>query len=365
MKRVLLIVSEFPPVTGGIAVHAQQLANNLVILGHQVKVVTFQQQALSGQSYEVVPAHPASFSLLTFIHRFRVCFKQSRGFDPDVVLLSNKFPLWVGWLLSFFYKRPQYIVILHGNELLQPNRFLNWVTRKALNRMLKLVAVSSYTRLLLDAEQQKKCVVIHNGVGEQWFGKLTAAKTFSGKLKLLTVGTVRKRKGHQHVIRALPAVLKKYPQMHYIICGRQLYPAYVRELEELAIAHGVADKITFLYIPFEDNSSLKNLYRESDICMLLSETQPDGDTEGYGISIQEANAMGTPAIGALGCGIEDAITPKENGELVHPGNEQELLLAIDRIVLAYPDYSVKSFNRAQRNTSFAMAEKYETLFSDR
>ena len=42
-----------------------------------------------------------------------------------------------------------------------------------------------------------------------------------------------------------------------------------------------------------------------------------GDVEGFGIAILEANALGIPAIGALGCGIEDAIENYSSGILIN------------------------------------------------
>ena len=76
---------------------------------------------------------------------------------------------------------------------------------------------------------------------------------------------------------------------------------------------------------------LYQIYLSCDVFAMLSENQPDGDIEGFGIAILEANSFGLPAIGAKGCGIEDAIS-KESGVLVDGDNCEEILQALNFVL---------------------------------
>jgi len=94
---------------------------------------------------------------------------------------------------------------------------------------------------------------------------------------------------------------------------------------------------------------LARAYKTSDIFMMLSENQSDGDVEGFGISILEANLYGKPAIGSMGCGIEDAIKPGINGELVDGSNDSEISEAITNILNRKEQYSCGTIEWVSRH----------------
>ena len=90
-------------------------------------------------------------------------------------------------------------------------------------------------------------------------------------------------------------------------------PSQQKKLEQLGEELGVQ---TWLY--FMERSSEEHLVKAlkgSDLFLMLSEAQSDGDVEGFGIAVLEANACGVPAIGSKGCGIEDAIEDHYSGRL--------------------------------------------------
>ena len=65
---------------------------------------------------------------------------------------------------------------------------------------------------------------------------------------------------------------------------------------------------------------------------MLSEKQDNGDVEGFGIAILEANIMGLAAVGSNDSGIVDAIEDGNNGFLVDGSNSNEILLAINKVL---------------------------------
>jgi phosphatidylinositol alpha-1,6-mannosyltransferase len=72
---------------------------------------------------------------------------------------------------------------------------------------------------------------------------------------------------------------------------------------------------------------------------MLSSPTATGDVEGFGIAILEANALGVPAIGAMGCGIEDAIANYKSGILVSPYDTSAFLDALQVILNQHEAYS--------------------------
>jgi phosphatidylinositol alpha-1,6-mannosyltransferase len=160
---------------------------------------------------------------------------------------------------------------------------------------------------------------------------------------LLTVGHVSPRKGQHRMIQALPAVLKKLPHAMYHIVGR---PLDHEKLMQKAMALGVADKVLFHGV-IDEHSKLWDYYKAADVFILLSENQPNGDVEGFGIVALEANAVGTPVIGAKYCGVEEAVNERKSGVLVDGNSAEEIVQAIDYCMNNQKSLTVSSQEWAQ------------------
>jgi phosphatidylinositol alpha-1,6-mannosyltransferase len=102
-------------------------------------------------------------------------------------------------------------------------------------------------------------------------------------------------------------------------------------LTELARSLGVEGHITFHGVA-ESHRMLAGYYRNADAFMLLSENQPNGDVEGFGIVALEANFFGLPVIGARFCGVEDAVSDGESGFLVDAEKPEEIDMALQRCI---------------------------------
>ena len=91
---------------------------------------------------------------------------------------------------------------------------------------------------------------------------------------------------------------------------------------------------------------------------MLSEEQNDGDVEGFGIAIIEANACGIPAIGSKNCGIEDAISNEYSGLLVDPKDPNKIVNSISSILNNYSQYSINAVNWSKSFTWDSVINKY-------
>ncbi len=141
-------------------------------------------------------------------------------------------------------------------------------------------------------------------------------------------------KGQHNVIKALPLLLKHYPDLKYHIVG---IPTEKERLEKLALNLGVEEAIVFFGKVSEEEKI--ELLQQADVFVMLSETTQTGDSEGFGIAILEANALGIPAIGALGCGIEDAIKDGVSGKLINNKDPKQFAMALEEILNNYETYS--------------------------
>lgn len=355
MSKALILTSEFPPQPGGIGNHAYNLAKGLRDNDFEVKVVCDTRSA-NGEaekvfdtelSFEVVRIARKKIIILSYLKRIRTAFLLSR--DSETVLCSGKFSLWLGAFLSLFFKK-KYIAIIHGSEVQLSNKILRKLTDRSLKRFNKVIAVSNYTKSLISHLSFKEIEVVPNGFEIQ-LPVIVETKNEPVPV-LITVGNVTQRKGQQNIINALPLLLKKYPDLKYHIVG---IPTDRDRLEKLALNLGVEEAVVFFGKVSEKEKI--ELLQQADVFVMLSETTKSGDAEGFGIAILEANALGIPAIGSLGCGIEDAIKDGVSGKLINNKDPKQFAEALESILNNYESYSREA---EQWSKNFTWAKVIET-----
>ncbi|MFT4148385.1 MAG: glycosyltransferase family 4 protein [Micrococcaceae bacterium] len=136
-------------------------------------------------------------------------------------------------------------------------------------------------------------------------------KNLPDKLRLVSVAWAASYKGHQFVIKALPDIMKQYPDTVYTIAGEG---QYLQTLKDLSKELDVEDHVNFLgYV--SDKKRLDELIDDSSIFLLPSLT------EGLPRSLIEAMARGIPCIGAETVGIKELL---DESAMVKPGSVNEL-----------------------------------------
>src|SRR5213079_1652098 len=148
---------------------------------------------------------------------------------------------------------------------------------------------------------------------------------------MLTVARLTPHKGADTVLRALPAILEHAPDVRYAVAGSG--PA-LDQLEELASAIGVADRVSFL--GSVSDRDLPALYNLASVYVGASRLANRIGVEGFGISLVEASACGLPVVAGNSGGIPDAVRDGETGFLVPPEDPAALAATIVRL-LASPD----------------------------
>lgn len=347
-KRILLVASEFPPLPGGIGNHAYHLALNFYKKGYSVTVITDQRVQDSREAtfdanlpFTVKRIALKRFRMLMYLQRMYLTLIYVR--QCSTVVATGKFSLWNVAFSRLFYKVPN-LAVIHGSEVNLKSRLLQGITQWALKRFDRLIAVSRYTKTLVDP-MHPSVIVIPNGIDVlYWQSPVVGSFALSGNPVLTTVGRVSLRKGQQQVIKHLPALLAIYPNIHYHCIGISTEAAgFMDEAEKL----GVSDHVTFHGAV--SSTVLKQALAATDIFVMLSAESASGDVEGFGIAILEANALGVPAIGALGCGIEDAIQSGKTGYLIHAKDTSGFQEAIDNILSSKPNFETHCTSWAQEH----------------
>jgi colanic acid/amylovoran biosynthesis glycosyltransferase len=141
--------------------------------------------------------------------------------------------------------------------------------------------------------------------------------------KILTVGRLVEKKGIAYSIKAVSEVLKTHPNISYSIAGDG---PLRKSLGELIVQLGVGSRVKLLGWKTQDE--IRQLYAESHIFVLSSVTAQNGDQEGQGLVLQEAQAMGLPVIATLHNGFPDSVRPGKSAFLVP---ERDICALAERI----------------------------------
>ncbi|WP_152287194.1 glycosyltransferase family 4 protein [Flavicella marina] len=343
-SKLLIVTSEFPPEPGGIGNHAKNLATYLVQKGYVVELICDQRRNNASSEllfdatlpFIVYRVRLFKIRALMYIKRFTLLFHHIR--KNDIIIASGKFSLWTVASSSLFFKR-KYIAVIHGSEVNLKNIFLKKVTNLSLKRFNSIIAVSNFTKSLIENLNLSTIHVIQNG-----FEKIVPSANTNEEISnyypnFITVGSVTERKGQLNFIKAIPKLLEKYPDLHYHLVGS---PAEKGHFYKEAQGLGVGNYLTFYGIVSDDKKH--QLLKNSDLFVMLSNNTSTGDVEGFGIAILEANNLGVPAIGSKNCGIEDAIAHNKTGVLVDPMDEVEIFRAVNKILESKQQFSENAVN---------------------
>lgn len=362
-KHILLVTSEFPPQPGGIGAHALHLAEALVREGCRVSVVTDQRsdegkdeaEFDAGLSFSVYRIKKHSVRTLMYIDRV---LKVVGLLKPaNYVIASGKFSLWNVVLCNGFYKRFS-LAVLHGTEVNLPQGISRKLVDGALKRFDKVVSVSDYTRQLI-SHLNIDVTVIPNGIDiAKWQTIKKSDVVLQGFPKLMTVGRISERKGQQEVVNLLPDLVKTFPDIHYHCIG---IDTEAHEVKELARELGVSHHVTFHGVL--EQHQLKSYLVQGDVFMMLSKLGEKGDVEGFGIAILEANALGVPAIGAYGSGVEDAILEGRSGGLIRLEDSKGLTMLLKNILDHENSYRQGSEDWAKAHDWNIIVKQYMALLT--
>jgi phosphatidylinositol alpha-1,6-mannosyltransferase len=319
--RLLLLASEYPPGPGGIGTHAHQVARHLRQLGWEMVVVAPQRHVSAdrvrafnaSQPFDVVRLPAARGIAAKAICHWRVVCRCMKEYRPDVLLASGDRAVYLGALLARRYGLP-WLAIEHGRV---PAAWERAIKRVSLQQADVVVCVSRYTsqRMLSMGVRPRLVQVILNGADanrfrvlpEQAIAEYRAQLALNATRLLMTVGSVTERKGQDVVIRALPHILKRAPNTHYLSAG---LPVKSAEFMRVANQLGVADHVHFL--GSVDDDELVRLLNCCDVFVMTSRHTAT-DFEGFGIAVVEAALCAKPAVVTAQSGLAEAIIDQETG----------------------------------------------------
>ncbi|MEA2205380.1 MAG: phosphatidyl-myo-inositol dimannoside synthase [Blastocatellia bacterium] len=248
----------------------------------------------------------------------RVGLKQ----ETDLTLIGhiNYAPIGLG--LRKIKPGFRYGVMVHGVEVWSR---LPQLKRMALQQADFITSVSEYTKqqiVEVNGVDPQRVYVLPNTI--EWAGDSLKAQV-SGlkpatKITLLSVGRLEASDGYKgvdHVIAALPEVIKRVPELEYVVIARG---DDVARHKQLALEHGVAERVHFPGTV--EPEKLRDAYRNSDVFIMPSAG------EGFGIVFLEAMQYEKPVIAARSAAVPEVVIDDATGVLVEYGNIEQISNAL-------------------------------------
>ena len=309
------------PHAGGAELHLFEIFGRLAARGHRVRLVC--------SGWPGAPARAEVRGIQVHRHGGRHTFAllgrgavrdALRARRPDVLVEDiNKLPLMLAGLtdVPFCAVVPHLFGTTAFQEVNWPMAATVWLAERPLARVYRRAgfhAISESTRddLVARGVRPQRVRVIHPGVDAAGVtpgppGSRAATPQF------VYVGRLKRYKGVDVALQALALARQTRPDLRLDIAGTGTHRA---PLEALARSLRLGDAVRFL--GFVSETDKIELFRRSWANLFPS------PKEGWGITVVEAGACGTPSLASDSPGLRDSVRHQQTGFLVPHGDARAL-----------------------------------------
>jgi teichuronic acid biosynthesis glycosyltransferase TuaC len=219
-----------------------------------------------------------------------------------------------------------YVVTVHGLDAYatnqvrgMPGRWCERVSRMTYEGARRVICISE--RVQEEVQKGSNCwtEVVYNGVDVESFSP-SPEMSETGAV-ILSIGDLIPIKGHNLLLRAIAALRERVPEVRCEIVGTG---PEREKLARLAAELCIGDRVSFL-----GRLSRMQVADRVRRCMVFA---LPSRYEGLGCVYLEAMAAGKPVVGCSGQGIAGIVRNGENGLLIEPGNLEQLVAALARVL---------------------------------
>lgn len=162
---------------------------------------------------------------------------------------------------------------------------------------------------------EEKTIVHYHGINAQRFR--VDERTYENKesFNILCVGTLEKKKGQHHLLRAFADLRRARPDIDakVVLVGKGPLRS---ELEQIIERENLRESVALAGFVQHLDPKFLQCYRDADAFVHFSTTQPNHDKEGIPGTIVEAMASGLPVVATRHAGIPEVITDGVHGILL-------------------------------------------------
>jgi phosphatidylinositol alpha-1,6-mannosyltransferase len=342
--RSLLITNDFPPYWGGAAqvcynIWKNLAPENIIVLAPYLPGCEEIDRTLGFKVYRAKIFCYSTFLgklIKPFIFLFYTRSIIKKHQDIELIYCGNVLTTFLPGMFAFKFHKIPYFAHLFVDDLQAYGRvrIIRDFFMKFLNNAKRIIIACDFTRDLFISKGVRKELfrTVYPGVDMDTFYPMDAIRVkeglnLSGKKVILSVCRLVERKGMDMLIKSLPLVLEKVPDVVLIICGAGKLE---KKLKKLASKYKLEESV---YFPgHKTRRELALYYNACDVFVMPSRVHKGLDAEGFGIVFLEAGACAKPVIGGRSGGIPEAIVDGQTGFLVDPLDVEDIANKIIKIL---------------------------------
>jgi glycosyltransferase involved in cell wall biosynthesis len=342
--KVAIVNSFYPPWRGGAETYTYNLARGLVDRGSQVTVICAAKPEVPGE-YERDGVKIRRLRTLGRLYGTPILptlFPELCRIDADIFHANFPSPYIAFTVALVCTLRSKKAVLTWHNDL-PPVAFGARMLIEIHDRLILPSYLHAYRRIIATSQayvensrilrklEESQGAVIPNGVDcERFHPNIDATElrqklNIGGRFVLLFVGALTKwhrYKGLDILLQSLRMAVDQDPDISLVIVGDgDLRNEYQRMSEELRLEENV------VFAGDVSDDELPRHYALADALVLPSKDM----SEGFGLTLLEANASGKPVIASRVGGIPSVVRDGYNGFLVPPNQAEQLAQAILRL----------------------------------
>jgi len=336
MKKTLIITLEYPPQIGGIASYVYNQARTLGEVTVVYAPIYKNKDYKDGEGFKVYRKKPYFWLWPRWFRMFFQIRKIVKQEKIEQIYVHHILPVgYIAWLIKKIKKIP-YTVFFHGTDVeLSHRNFVKkiqtrWVCGQAEALAFNSEFLKNKFLKIQEKLSDKKIIILYPSPGEIFLAKqnkeeiekLRRHLALDGKRVMLTVARFADGKGYPHLLRLLPQIIEKVPNLVWLIIGDG---PKKEEIVKGVQTKSLQNVVRFLnLIPYKD---LPKYYSLADLFVLL--THPDEQTEeGWGTVFAEAAALGIPAVAGRAGGVEEVVDNLKTGLVVDAYQDMSVVSAI-------------------------------------
>ena len=338
------------PFAGGAEVRILEIGKRLVHNGHSIKLIC--ERWPGSKKIEFLDGIEVIRIGNKYTIHLEVPFLVNR-FNCNIIIddMAHALP----WESQFFTHKSVIGQVHHVHQ-----NVLDFELNPIVAKILALGerAIKYYKSVIVVSESTKKALinlgvcknrvhVITNGVDTDFYKPMAKSPSPT----ILWVGRVKRYKRVDHVLLAFSLIEKQLPDAKLIIVGAGDYIENIKSLARKLCLKNV-------FFPGFVEEKQKAMLMASSWVIVSSSF-----VEGWGMTITESAACGTPAVAYDVAGLRDSISNNETGLLVSDGNVKALAQNLLR-VLQDEQLRVKLGNNALNRTKQFSWNKVAQEFSD-
>ena len=288
-----------------------------------------------------------------------------KEFEADIILFSSMVTASLARFTRNRINIPM-VTINHGQDVTMPISFYQKFIPKVFKSLDGVISVSEATRqeCIKRGMHPDKGIALPNGFDVSNAGitydkdesKKELERIFKINLEnkslLITVGRQIKRKGHEWFITEVLPKIKS--NVVYLAIGDGPEHEHLKKL-----THSLPYKEDIFFVGKQSDTLLHKVYAAADV-FIMPNIPVQGDMEGFGVVLLEANLASTPAVATDLEGIKDVIEDGNNGYKVPVRDSISFASRVDDILSdTYPTLSQNTRNYVLQKFAWNnVAEEY-------